>query len=54
MEFPKKRKRKVFLLVGDNIIKNNLTHIGYTQREKIKKKDIDEEILLQLIIMIII
>ena len=38
MKISKEEKDKSLLLVGDNIIKNNLTHIGYTQREKENKE----------------
>ena len=34
MKLTKEEKDKSLLLVGDNIIKNNLTQCGYSQREK--------------------
>ena len=38
MKLTKEEKDKSLLLVGDNIIKNNLTHGGYSQREKENKE----------------
>ena len=38
MKLTKEEKDKSLLMVGDNIIKNNLTHGGYSQREKENKE----------------
>ena len=38
LKISKEEKDKSLLLVGDNIIKNNLNHIEYTQREKENKE----------------